>query len=100
MIDLSGLNISDVLIIVQQGDIIITSAKQDVKDDVKALPCPINVLSNGPKTNIICCDALPDCLVLAERLATTWEGQGYVVQRVYATSDASSRKPIQSFVLV
>lgn len=98
-IDLSGLDIPDVLVIVQAGDIIVRSSKQDVLDDVKELPCPIKVMKNGPNTQIIDCTAI-NCILLAERLATTWELKGYKVQRIYTPSDAYSRKPVESFILI
>lgn len=98
MINLKSLNIPDVVIIVQQGDILVTSPKEDVMNDVKNLPCPIKIMSNGPNTEIISGDAV-DCLVLAETLASTWEEQDYKVQRVYTPNNVYNRKLIKSFNL-
>lgn len=96
MINLNDLNLPDVVIIAQQGDLYIKSGKTEVLDDVRGLPTPLRVINNGPNTEIISCDGV-DHLVLAEHLATTWEGQDYTVQRVYTPNNAYNRKPVSCF---
>ena len=98
-IDLTGLFTHDVEIRMQGNGVIVKTRHKKIIEDILALPSPI--WTNQMAVGLL--DVSPhgiDCIAFAERLALTWEGEGYVVKRFHTPLYSFDSKQIQSFILV
>lgn len=100
MINIDGLFIYDAEICLNHNIIVVDTQHDALIGDILALPPPIDV-STLNKGSAMIRPRNMDVVALAERIAGTWESQGYKIKRIVASEGVNRRihTEVQSFIL-